>query len=1422
MIDSMKDRLPARDRGGRLAEVRLDATLAILSCIVAAEGRIGFYALAQGASAAEPLRITLVRDGVAFETIRLVPQDGLTAPDGTPLLHAESICMLQRDMATKGRIHAVCRGALVLETGATYVPRFKGRLDLIRDGRVSGWAIDLARGAATAEVEILVDGVAYPARPATVARPDVARVYPSHPACGFEFAIPLDGLPPARMTVRARIRGTSHDLAARDSSYVRAEAPPPPPQILVPGGAVTVILPLEGPAAGLRDCLAALLAHTRLGAGAHRLILSCAADADPALAGLVQDHADHDGITILRPAPGLGRTAAVNDAILAARALDPGGDVLLLGHRSRVTPQWLELLQRAARQGPFIGTVSALSDDAGAFSVPLPGHANPPPPWLDRDGQARLITQASSLRHLRVPATGGFCMYVQQAVFAAIGLFDADAFPDGPGAEEDFCLRAGHAGWEHVLADNVFIPQQGPAAPAALPELIAQAHPAYGLAVDQALLSNAGAGLARFAIAYEGLRHPQLPRPRLACVAGAGGDDIPPGALALMQAVETTHEPWLILCDGGVLRLLRVAGGQQTEVERITLLHPVLPVTHDSASYRSEIASLLQRYGFELIHVLGIARHGISLIRIARALRIPLLFAADDLCALVADPALPDPAAPEAGAAGPDDPWAPGPGRPWAEDWRQMLRQALPLCAGLTAGSAHVQARVSAAFGIAAARFTVIPPVWETTWETTREAAGFAPPAAPPAAPLEADGPLRVFVPDAALRAGGPDLLRAVKALDAENRIAFHVTGPGDAATGAEEIGQGLPDPAGDAPLPGPVRPDVALLLPGGPQDGGRALAALWSAGMPVLAAAGDAVADDLAAHGGGWICDGMDAQGLHDALAALAQDAGAVAAARDRVQGWQTGFGRDYSPAVRAACHRRLYRQLLRSTPGRVAGAMVLALGGQPDAFVPTAHLRHAIAPVLGPCDPAVWPAAALRLLGWLGLPDILVIRYHDEPGGPDDPCRALAAARALPGGMKLVLELAADAVAGPPSGPPSADAMALRPVLAWLLDHADLVIGPAERVQDAALPAAIDLTRIVPNPADHGRLPAAVPAAGPALLPPQTLLYDAQVAARMDAEVLPGSSACIHRHNAPLVAANFTLIDWDAMLARPRVPGLVSLVMPTFNRAELTETFLRSILGVTAGDTAYEIIVLDNGSDPGAQARTAALAALDARVRVICTQMPLMFAVGSNYGASFARGEYLLFLNNDMEAVEPGWLDALLAPLKASAQVGITGGRLLFGDRTVQHAGLVFAAQSDLAYHAYLGADPEAAHVRKPREMQAVTGACMAMRAADWAKLRGFNPLFVNGCEDVDICLRMARILHRRVLYVPAALLIHHEGKSPGRGRYILHNRQVFSRLWHGTIRPDDAELYREDGFTSLAYVDNNDLWLAPAVRRMSVRLE
>ena len=113
------------------------------------------------------------------------------------------------------------------------------------------------------------------------------------------------------------------------------------------------------------------------------------------------------------------------------------------------------------------------------------------------------------------------------------------------------------------------------------------------------------------------------------------------------------------------------------------------------------------------------------------------------------------------------------------------------------------------------------------------------------------------------------------------------------------------------------------------------------------------------------------------------------------------------------------------------------------------------------------------------------------------------------------------------------------------------------------------------------------------------------------------------------------------------------------------------------------------------------------------------------------------------------------------------------------------------------YRGEPGDARHVNCRRRLQAVHGACLAVQAQDFASLHGFDAQFINGQEDIDFCLRLTAETDKMVIVDPEAVVIHLEGKTPGRSRYVRQNRALFLERWKGRIRPDDRAVYAEDGF-------------------------
>jgi GT2 family glycosyltransferase len=290
---------------------------------------------------------------------------------------------------------------------------------------------------------------------------------------------------------------------------------------------------------------------------------------------------------------------------------------------------------------------------------------------------------------------------------------------------------------------------------------------------------------------------------------------------------------------------------------------------------------------------------------------------------------------------------------------------------------------------------------------------------------------------------------------------------------------------------------------------------------------------------------------------------------------------------------------------------------------------------------------------------------------------------------------------------------------------------------------------------------------------------------------------------HNRAYVVAQQTMIDWPRLqaLAATRKRGQVSIVIPVLNLADMTEKCLLSILDATDYPD-FEIIVVDNGSAPETGAELQRITSTLPKTRLVRNPVNMMFAMGCNIGGAVSTGEFIVFLNNDTEVVTRNWLADLISPLESDPLVGIVGGKLLYPDSTIQHAGIVFGEASRFPYHIYKGLPGNHPPAARRRVYRAVTGACLGIRAADFVGLRGFDAAFVNGSEDLDLCFRVQAALERACLYVPSAVLVHLEARSPGRGTHKMENRRLFVERWRDQIAPDDRAYYRQDGLVLDGY--------------------
>ena len=262
----------------------------------------------------------------------------------------------------------------------------------------------------------------------------------------------------------------------------------------------------------------------------------------------------------------------------------------------------------------------------------------------------------------------------------------------------------------------------------------------------------------------------------------------------------------------------------------------------------------------------------------------------------------------------------------------------------------------------------------------------------------------------------------------------------------------------------------------------------------------------------------------------------------------------------------------------------------------------------------------------------------------------------------------------------------------------------------------------------------------------------------------------------------------------ARPRT---CSIIIPTHNKASLTRQCLNTLLGEREIGVRREIVVVDDGST---DLTADLLGAYGDVIQTIRNDVAIGFAGACNAGAAVASGDYLVFLNNDT-IPHRGWLDALVAEADAYPETAVVGTKLVFPNDTIQHAGVVFGIDR-YPHHIYAGFPADHPAAATSRRYQAVTAACCLIKRGPWQEMGGFDPAFLNGWEDVDLCLRLGEAGYE-VRYCADSVVYHLESSS--RDLHAARERQnrfLYADRWLAKVRPDDVEYYVADGLLSIVY--------------------
>jgi GT2 family glycosyltransferase len=266
---------------------------------------------------------------------------------------------------------------------------------------------------------------------------------------------------------------------------------------------------------------------------------------------------------------------------------------------------------------------------------------------------------------------------------------------------------------------------------------------------------------------------------------------------------------------------------------------------------------------------------------------------------------------------------------------------------------------------------------------------------------------------------------------------------------------------------------------------------------------------------------------------------------------------------------------------------------------------------------------------------------------------------------------------------------------------------------------------------------------------------------------------------------------VDW------PESPGKILIVIPTKNKADLLRTAVESIERHAAG-ADYRLVVIDHQSDE--KATRAYLKTLSRRHVVMPYAGEFNFSRMNNLAVARhgQDAEFILFLNNDVEVTQDGFLDRL-GRLAARPDVGAVGALLIYADKTVQHAGVILGF-NESAEHALkfqpvwlneqgrrnLGYN---CALSSTRDYSAVTAACLMTRRAVFEQVGGFDESFGIGFNDTDLCLRIGREGYK-ILYDGSTLLYHYESATRSQTKQVFHPEDTQRMLdrWGDLLKQGD----------------------------------
>ena len=273
------------------------------------------------------------------------------------------------------------------------------------------------------------------------------------------------------------------------------------------------------------------------------------------------------------------------------------------------------------------------------------------------------------------------------------------------------------------------------------------------------------------------------------------------------------------------------------------------------------------------------------------------------------------------------------------------------------------------------------------------------------------------------------------------------------------------------------------------------------------------------------------------------------------------------------------------------------------------------------------------------------------------------------------------------------------------------------------------------------------------------------------------PSSKAYAYEAGRKAIREHYQRMGIDAKVDMTERPGwyrshikiqgnpMVSIIIPNKDHTDDLELCLFSMSRKSTYRN-YEILIVENNSEKEETFEYyKKLPERYPKVRVLTWEKEFNYSAINNFAAEEAQGEYLLFLNNDVEILTPDWIEEMLQNCQQE-NVAAVGAKLYYPDDTIQHAGVVLGL-GGIAGHIMCRASREDpgyfGRMISVQEISAVTAACMMVKKSEFDSVKGFDETFQVAFNDIDLCMKF-RAARKKIIFTPYAELYHYESKSRG----------------------------------------------------------